>query len=253
MDKINKVLKLKIDQKEVVIIQRKDMFTVSLDTILLVNFIRIKNQSKTLIDFGTNNAVIPILLAKKYPIKIIGIEIQKEAIELAQQNVILNNLQEQVTILHSDIKDYASKYSTLKNGRVDIIVCNPPFFPVHEKTNLKLDSLKIPARHEIYINLEEIITSAVKLLKVKGKFFIIYPIERFDNLLFFLKKYQLTIKRMQIVYPKIDKNANLVLIEAVYKTKVGMIIEPPLICHKQDNTYHSEIAKWYNKKIINDK
>lgn len=248
MGKTNKILKLKVAGKEVAIIQRKDMFTVSLDTVLLVNFVRIKNQSKTLIDFGTNNAAIPILLAKKYPIKIIGIEIQKEAVELAQQNVILNNLQDQVTIFHNDIKDYADRYSDLKDDKVDIIVCNPPFFSVHEKTNLKLEPLKVPARHEIYINLEEIIASAVKLLKIKGKFFIIYTIERFDDLFFFLKKYQLTIKRMQIVYPKIDKNANLVLIEAVYQTNVGMIVEPPLICHNQDNTYHSEIAKWYNKK-----
>ncbi|MBE4704200.1 tRNA1(Val) (adenine(37)-N6)-methyltransferase [Spiroplasma platyhelix] len=249
MDDKTKILKLKVEENEVAILQRKDMFTVSLDTILLVNFIKIKNQTKTLIDFGTNNAAIPILLAKKYPIEIIGVEIQKEAVELAIKNVALNSLTNQIVIYHDDIKIYAQEKAN-KNQKVDIIVCNPPFFPVLQKTNLKLDPLKIAARHEIYIDLNTIISSAAKLLKDKGKLFMIYNIERLDELLLALKQYQFAVKRMQVVYPKIDKKANLVLIEAVFKTNVGMIVEPPLICHNQDNTYNSEIAKWYNRNNI---
>lgn len=246
MDNKTKILKLNIENQEVAIIQRKDMFTISLDTILLTNFIKIKNQTKTLIDFGTNNAAIPILLAKKYPIKIIGVEIQKEAIDLALKNIELNNLEKQITIFHDDIKVFA-KREEFKTNKVDIVVCNPPFFPLLEKTNLKLQPLKIPARHEVYINLENIIKSAAKLLKIKGKIFMIYNIERLDSLILFLKQYHFSIKRMQIVYPKINKNANLVLIEAVFKTNSGLLVEPPLICHNQDNSYNSEIAKWYNK------
>lgn len=248
MDDQTKILKLKVAENEVSIIQRKDMFTVSLDTILLVNFFKIKNQTKTLIDFGTNNAAIPILLAKKYPIKIIGVEIQKEAVDLAIQNVLLNDLSDQIVIFHDDIKTYAE--NNRRKQKVDMIVCNPPFFPIQQKTNFKLEPLKIPARREVYINLETIISSAVKLLKDKGKFFMIYNIERFDELLLFLKKYQFSIKRIQIVYPKINKNANLVLIEAVFKANSSMIVEPPLICHEQDNSYNSEIAKWYNKNNV---
>lgn len=247
MNQNSKILKLKVAENEVAIIQRKDMFTVSLDTILLVNFISIKNQTKVIVDFGTNSAAIPILLAKKYPIKIIGVEIQAEAVALAKQNVLLNNLADQVTIFHDDIKIYAENN---KHQKVDMIVCNPPFFPFSEKTNLKAEPLKIAARHEIYINLATIISSAAKLLKDKGKIFMIYNIERLDELLLALKQNQFSVKRMQVVYPKITKNANLVLLEAVFKTNTGMIVEPPLICHNQDNSYNSEIAKWYNKNNI---
>lgn len=236
-----KILKLKVDKEEILILQRKDMFSVSLDTILLVNFIKIKNQTKTVIDFGTNNGAIAILVAKKYPVKIIGIEIQKEAVVLAKENVKLNNLEEQVTIFHDDIKNYQQK------NKVDMIVCNPPFFPLSTKTNLKLEPLKIAARHEIHIDLETIIRCSAKLLKIKGKLFMIYNIERLDELLLLLKKYQFSVKRMQVVYPKINKNANVILIEAAFKTNSGMIVDAPLICHNQDNTYNSEIAKWYNK------
>lgn len=242
-----KTLKLKIANENVTILQRKDMFCISLDTILLINFIKIKNQTETLIDFGTNNGAIAILLAKKYPIKIIGIEVQKEAVALALENVVKNNLTAQITIIHQDIKVYAQENSQCLNKKVDIIVCNPPFFPLLEKTSLKLEPLKIAARHELYIDLATIIESAAKLLKIKGKFFIIYPASRLDQLLITLKQNNFSIKRMQMVYPKINKNANSILIEAVFNTNNGLIIEPPLICHNDDNSYNSEIAKWYNK------
>lgn len=249
MDTKTKLLKLKVEQQDVAILQRKDMFSVSLDTILLINFIKIKNQDKILIDFGTNNGAIAVLLAKKYPVNIIGIEIQKEAVDLAKHNVKLNNLANRVTIIHDDIKNYSE--NNAKGKKVDMIVCNPPFFPLSTNTNLKQEPLKRAARHEIYINLANIISSAANLLKVRGKLFIIYNIERLDELIICLKQYQFSIKRMQIVYPKIDKNANVVLLEAVFKTNAGMIMEAPLICHNQDNSYNSEIAKWYNKNNNN--
>lgn len=238
-----KILKLKVDGQLVSIMQRKDMFSVSLDTILLVDFVRIKNLTKTLIDFGTNNGAIAIFLAKRYPIKIIGVEIQEEAVQLAVQNVRINNLQEQITICWDDIRSFAQN-SDLK---VDVIVCNPPFFPVSNKTNFKLDPLKIAARHEVFINLDLIIASAAKLLKVKGKFFIIYNIERLDELFVSFKKNNFSVKRMQVVYPKVNKPANLVLIEAVFRTNSTMIVEQPLICHNENNSYNTEITKWYNQ------
>jgi len=243
MDHVKKMCLLKLDDQELKIFQRKDMFCILLDTLLIVNFINIKNQTKSIIDFGTNNGVIAILLAAKFPVKVIGIEIQKEAIALANENVKINNLTNRVTIIHEDIKIYAQKTQI----KVDLIICNPPFFPLFNKSKVKLSQpLKIPARHEIYINLEEIICSAAKLLKNKGRLVMIHSIERMNELLFLLKKYQLTPKKLQIVYPKINKPANVFLIEAVFLAKTGMVVLPPLICHNLDNTYTNEIAKWYN-------
>lgn len=101
------------------------MFCVSLDTILLSNFIKIKPSTKTIIDFETNNAVIPIILATKFHGKLIGIEIQQSALELALENIKLNNiLEKRIVIIHEDIKIYAQR----EKEKVDLIVCNPPFF-----------------------------------------------------------------------------------------------------------------------------
>lgn len=241
MDSIKKILFLNQDNKKIKLMQRKDMFCVSLDTILLSNFITINPSTNIIIDFGTNNAIIPIILATKFQGKIIGIEIQKSAVELALENIKLNNLEKKITIIHDDIKIYVQN----KKEKVDLVVCNPPFFPLLDKSKVKKQPLKIPARHEVYINLEEIIASASKILKNKGRLIMINSVERINETLLLLKKYQITPKKLQIVYPKINQAANVFLIEAGFLAKEGMIVLPPLICHNQDNTYNDEIAKWY--------
>ncbi|WP_425381275.1 tRNA1(Val) (adenine(37)-N6)-methyltransferase [Spiroplasma endosymbiont of Polydrusus pterygomalis] len=239
MNNGKKILILNQNDKKIKLIQRKDMFCVSLDTILLSNFIKIKPSTKVIIDFGTNNAAIPIILATKFQGKIIGIEIQKAAVDIALENVKLNALENRITVIHEDIKTYAQK------EKVDLIVCNPPFFPLSDKSKVKTQPLKIPARHEVYINLEEIIASASRLLRDKGRLVIINSVERMNETLLLLKKYQITPKKLQIVYPKINHAANVFLIEAGFLAKEGMIVLPPLICHNKDNTYVAEIAKWY--------
>lgn len=124
MESTKKILILNQDDKKIKLIQRKDMFCVSLDTILLSNFIKIKPSTKTIIDFGTNNAVIPIILSAKFQGKVIGIEIQEPAVELALENIKLNDLEKRIVIVHEDIKIYAQR----EKEKVDLIVCNPPFF-----------------------------------------------------------------------------------------------------------------------------
>jgi len=113
------------------IIQRKDMFNFSLDTVLLSQFCTINKDVRNIVDFGTNNAAIPLLLSKRTPKKITGIEIQEEAVELAKRNVQMNDLEEQIEIIHGDIKE------VVKNlPKAQLIVCNPPFFKVGEDSNL---------------------------------------------------------------------------------------------------------------------
>ena len=131
----------KMENKEVVnyllahndlkIIQRKDMFNFSLDTVLLSQFCTINKDVRNIVDFGTNNAAIPLLLSKRTPKKITGIEIQEEAVELAKRNIQMNDLEEQIEIIHGDIKE------VVKNlPKAQLIVCNPPFFKVGEDSNL---------------------------------------------------------------------------------------------------------------------
>ena len=151
------------------IIQRKDMFNFSLDTVLLSQFCTINKDVKNIVDFGTNNAAIPLLLSKRTPKKIIGIEIQDEAVDLARRNVELNDLNDQIEVVHGDIKDVVKELP-----KAQLIVCNTPFFKVGENSNLNDNKYLTIARHEIKIDLEGIISAAAYLLDNKGRFSIVH-------------------------------------------------------------------------------
>ena len=138
--------------KNMKIVQRKDMFNFSLDTVLLANFCTINKDVKHIVDFGTNNAAIPLLLSKRTNRKITGVEIQQEAVELANKNVALNNLEDQIEIVHDDIANFVKNFP-----KVGLVVCNPPFFRVDEESNLNENEYLTIARHEIKIDLEGII------------------------------------------------------------------------------------------------
>ena len=160
------------------IIQRKDMFNFSLDTVLLSQFCTINKDVRNIVDFGTNNAAIPLLLSKRTPKKITGIEIQEEAVDLAKRNVQMNDLEEQIEIIHGDIKEVVK---TLPKAQ--LIVCNPPFFKVGEDSNLNENEYLTIARHEIKIDLEGIISSAAYLLDNKGRFAIVHRPDRMIDIL----------------------------------------------------------------------
>lgn len=220
------------------------MFNFSLDTVLLANFCTINKDVKTIVDFGTNNAAIPLLLSKRTNKKIIGIEIQKEAVEIANKNVSLNNLDNQIEIIHADINDYVSKMN-----KVQLVVCNPPFFKVGENSNLNDNEYLTIARHEIKIDLEGIIQSATKILDNKGRLAIVHRPDRMIDILNMMQKYDIEPKRIRFVYPKYNRESHVLLVEGLYKGKKGIKIEPPLYAHNDDGSYSQEVKKMFGEDI----
>ena len=226
------------------IIQRKDMFNFSLDTVLLANFCTITKDVKKIVDFGTNNAAIPLILSRRTNKPIIGVEIQKEAVELAKKNITLNSLDNQIKIVHSDIKEFVND-----SIKVGLVVCNPPFFKVDEDSNLNDNEFLTIASHEIKINLEEIIKSAAKILDNRGKFAMVHRPQRMIEILNLMQKYDIEPKRIKFVYPKYNKESHILLVEGIYKGKKGLKIEPPLYAHNNDGSYSDEIKKMFGEEI----
>ena len=226
------------------IIQRKDMFNFSLDTVLLAHFCTINKDVKTIVDFGTNNAAIPLLLSKRTNKKIIGIEIQEEAVILANKNIALNNLENQIEIIHADINDYVKQMN-----KVQLVVCNPPFFKVGENSHLNDNEYLTIARHEIKIDLEGIIQSAAKILDNKGRLAIVHRPDRMIDILNIMQKYDIEPKRIRFVYPKYHKESHVILVEGLYKGKKGIKIEPPLYAHNNDGSYSNEVRKMFGEDI----
>lgn len=236
------VINYLLSHKNMKIIQRKDMFNFSLDTVLLANFCTINKDLQCIVDFGTNNAAIPLLLSRRTDKTIIGVEIQKEAVELANKNIQMNQLQDQISIVHDDIKEF------VKNSKkVKLVVCNPPFFKVGERSHLNDNEYLQIARHEIMITLDEIVKCAASILDNKGRFAMVHRPDRMIEIINCMQKYGIEPKRIQFVYPKVGKESHIFLIEGMYKGQKGVKIEAPLYAHEDDGTYTKEVKRMFGE------
>ena len=225
------------------IIQKDDVFSFSLDSMLLANFID-ANKAQKIIDLGTGNAPIPLFLTLKTDAKIYGIEIQEEPFDLAQRSVELNHLENQITIIKDDLKGI---YKKLGANTFDIVCSNPPYFKVSDTSIInKNDTLTI-ARHEVKANVNDIIEEASKLLVDGGKLYIIHRIERMPEIIKLLENKNFGIKRMQLIYPKEDGNAYMFIIESKKNKKTDLKIIKPLVVDN-NGRYTDEVLKIFNFK-----
>ncbi|WP_338990555.1 tRNA1(Val) (adenine(37)-N6)-methyltransferase [Spiroplasma endosymbiont of Seladonia tumulorum] len=239
-----KVLNDLLDYEGIKINQRTDMFNFSLDTVLLARFATLNTKIKNILDIGTNNAAIPLILSTLTSAPITGIELQKEAVQLAEENVALNYKIEQIKIIHNDINEYVK---TNANVKYDLIVCNPPFFKVDGAKLNEKNKLLIPARHETDVTLEEIIFAAKKLVANRGYFAIIHRTTRLLEITALLIKYGFNIKRLQFIHPFVESEANNVLIEARFQSGAGLIVEKPIIVHNKNYHYTEQVLKLFRK------
>lgn len=230
--------------KNMKIIQRADYFSFSLDSLLISEFASITRTTKNIVDLGTGNGVIPLFLSKKTKSHITGIEIQDISSDLAKRNIIINNLENQIDIIHDDMKNW-KKY--FKKESVDLVITNPPFFKFNENSSHlnKLDQLSL-ARHEITINLESLIEIGANLLKDGGYFAMVHRVDRLIDILETMKKYHIMPKKIQFCYSKLGKEGKILLIEGIkYGATGGLKVLPPLIAHNDDGSYSDIILKMF--------
>ena len=228
--------------KNLKIVQDTDMFNFSLDSVLLPNFVTLNKNISNILDIGCGNAPIPLILSTKSTAKITGVELQKESYEMAKESVSINNLNKQIEIINSDINDY---YKTLETDIFDVITCNPPFFKYIESSNINKNDEKTFARHEIKLNLSQIFTISKKLLKNNGVVAIVHRPERLIEIIEEMKKNNIEPKKMQLVYPKKNMNANILLIEGKKNGKPGLKILPPIYTHEFDGSYTDDVKKYF--------
>lgn len=241
---MEKVINDLVGYKNLKIVQINEYFNFSLDSVLLANFININNKYKKILDLGTGNAPIPLILSTKTKEKIIGVEVQKEIYDLADESIKINKLENQIEILNKDIKELLNYY---KHESFDLIYSNPPYFKKIDTSILNDNKVKTNARHETLINLEEIISISSKLLKNKGVLALVHRTERLAEIIETLKKYRLEPKKMRFIYPKENSESNLVLIEARKNTNIGLKVLKPLIVHENNSNYTKEVLKMFER------
>lgn len=232
-----------LNYKNLKIYQNTQMFSFSLDSVLLANFVRINKNIKNILDIGTGNAPIPMILSTKTDANITAIEIQKDVYELAKKSIEYNKLENRINLINGDVNEYASGCQT---EMYDIITCNPPFFKVTENVKLNESEYKKIARHEIKLNIEQIIKIGKKLLKNNGSLNIVHRPERLIEIITIMKNNNIEPKRIQLIYPKENECANILLIEGVKSGKPGLKVEPPIIAHNSDGSYTEEVLKLFS-------
>ena len=231
--------------KNMYIMQDTDMFNFSLDSVLLPNFVTINKNVKNILDIGCGNAPIPLILSTKTDAHITGVEIQKQVFELARESVKINDLENRIDIINADINEL---YKNLETESFDIITCNPPFFKVTEDSNLNESEYKTIARHEVKLNLDDIMKISRKLLKNNGILGIVHRPERLVDILLLMRNNNIEPKKIRLVYPKKDKEANILLIEGTKNGNPGLKIMPPLYSHEEDGSYTEEIQKFFESR-----
>ncbi len=223
------------------IIQNSRKFCFGMDAVLLSGFARVKAGERVL-DLGTGTGIIPILLRGKTPGRdFTGLEIQEESADMARRSIAYNHLEDSVSIVTGDIREAAALF---RAASFDVVTSNPPYMTdSHGLVNPDLP--KAIARHELLCSLEDVVQAAAGVLRPGGRFYLVHRPFRLAEIMTVLVRCRLEPKRMRLVYPFVDKEPNMVLLEAVLGGRSRITVEKPLIVYREPDVYTDEIYEIY--------
>ncbi|MCR4901238.1 MAG: tRNA1(Val) (adenine(37)-N6)-methyltransferase [Butyrivibrio sp.] len=223
------------------IIQDPSRFCFGMDAVLLSGFAAAGEGAKVL-DLGTGTGIIPILMeAKTKAAYLIGLEIQEESADMARRSVFLNDLQDKIEIINGDIKEAGDIFDA---ASFDVITSNPPYM-INQHGLQNPESPKAIARHEVLCTLEDVVKASARLLKPGGKLYMVHRPFRLAEMMVIMHDYKIEPKRMRLVYPFVDHEPNMVLIEGVRGGKSRMTVESPLIIYESQGVYTQELLNLY--------
>ena len=226
------------------IIQNERLFCFGIDAVLLSGFANVKDGGRCL-DLGTGTGIIPILMeAKTRGSYYAGLEISKTSAGMAARSVALNGLEHKIEIIQGDIKEAGELFAP---ASFDTVTSNPPYM-IGRHGLVNSDMEKASARHEILCTLDDVVKAAACLLQPGGHFYMVHRPFRLAEIICTMTRYKLEPKRMRLVYPYVDKEPNMVLIEGVRGGRPRMTVEPPLIVYAKPGVHTKEILEIYGRE-----
>ncbi|MGI6006524.1 MAG: tRNA1(Val) (adenine(37)-N6)-methyltransferase [Ruminococcus sp.] len=225
------------------IIQDVKNFCFGIDAVLLAWFARLKQEAQIL-DMGSGNGIIPLLLrARNEQVHITGLEIQEKSAAIARRSVAYNHLEDDIDIVTGDIKEAAAIFG---KASFSVVTANPPYMTGGHGLTNERSSITI-ARHEVLCSLENVISQASLVLKERGRFYMVHRPFRLAEIMSLMVKYHLEPKRMRLVYPFVDKEPNMVLIEGLKGGNSRITVEKPLIVYRAPGVYTNDILNIYGR------
>ncbi len=226
------------------LIQHPDKFCFGMDAVLLSGFATV-NEGERALDLGTGTGILPILLeAKNAGEHYTGLEIQPESAEMARRSVLYNDLQDRIDIIEGDIKEASKIFG---KASMEVVTSNPPYMTNHHGLKNPNDAKAI-ARHELLCSLDDVVRESAAVLKPKGRCYFVHRPSRLVEIFEAMRKYRIEPKRMRLVYPYVNKEPNMVLIEGVRGGRPQLTVESPLIVYDAPGKYTEEILEIYGMK-----
>lgn len=229
------------------IIQHPGRFCFGMDAVLLSAFAKVR-EGECVLDLGTGTGILPILLEAKTEGKhFTGLEIQKESAEMAGRSVCANHLEDKIAIVEGDIKEASVIFGA---DSFEVITTNPPYM-IGQHGLSNPESAKAVARHEVLCTLDDILRESARILKPRGRFYMVHRPFRLAEICSKMCAAGIEPKRMRLVYPYVDKEPNMVLIEGMRGARPRMTIEPPLIVYEKNGDYTEELLRLYGMQERN--
>jgi tRNA1(Val) A37 N6-methylase TrmN6 len=231
----------RIDQlfaNDIQIIQSKEVFSFSIDAVLLANFPKLPKKG-LILDLCAGNGAVGLFASRQTSAKIVQIELQPRLADMGQRSIQLNQLEEQMSMIELDLK---LATTAVKPDSVDLVLCNPPYFKELPTSQKNPNPHLAIARHEIHTSLSEVINVSAKLLKTNGRLAMVHRPDRFLDILHAMEAADIAPKRIRFVYPKVGKEANTLLIEGIKQGKKdGFRVLSPLFTYDDQNNYSPEM------------
>ncbi len=221
--------------------QNRFGYRFSVDAVLLAFYARPRPKD-TVIDLGTGCGIIPLILAYRNPeTKVYGIEAQQDLADISAINIEENRMGKQISIFCMDMKILTND---IIPGPIDIAISNPPYRKV-KSGRINPDRQKAMARHEIKATLFDVVETAKRMLRVSGRFVVIYPAERLIDIVTQMRASGIEPKFTRMIHSFANKEAKMVLLEGIKGGRPGIKVDPPLIIYRDGGSYTDEVEKMF--------
>jgi len=199
------------------IIQKNDSYRFTSDSVLLANYVVASGKSKV-VDLCSGSGIVGVLVAIKNSVSSMTLlELQPSLAEMSKRTVELNGIKN-VDVLTADVKTASE---ILGKEVFDVVCSNPPYYRVGEGKMSDQWDIAV-CRHELELNLQQLVKSAADLLKFGGKFYVVYRSDRLAELICALTDNKLEPKDITLVLPAPKKEVDTVLVCAKKGAEKGV-------------------------------